>query len=1066
MLTRTSSAPLAAVWALAASVAAQATYVNFETPQVKPIALATVGGTEFLLACNTPDDSVEIYDPNTASPATAPVFVARVPVGQGPASVRFDPETACFYTANYVGDSVTKVQLANPAGTLQWSLIATKPVGESPADLALSADGTTLFVTLADASRLATLDSTTLDPTVAPATLTTTTVAGTFGVKEPRRIEVHNGARWILNMKGGNLHSPWLPTGTPGGNSATYDLDLWTFDPTTSTTRVGSGLGTTNAGMAFGADGRLYVVGSMARNEVLDEPNLQALAVTGTGFVESWLWVVDPTSATLSVLSARDLNRNTAGGVIAKPRTCSQPMDVALLQTASTVDKVYIATFASDRLVVLTTNAGPATGWARTLVNVPITPTPGSYGRNGPRGLAFNAAQTRLYCMNLLSNSVSVIDVTTDLEAVRFPLQWDMTPSIVREGRRFLYSAEFSGNEMVSCSSCHVDARSDSLGWDIGTPAAGAVQHPVGLDDVIRNPDDPPDFAADKGIMITQSLQGLVNHPLNTAGQDLFSNKPYHWRGDRADFLAFNGAFVGLMGLPDLDPGTPVIGITTAQMTTYRDAIATVMYTPNPEQAPERVLRGTFGNAGDTTTGTDAMRGLKVFHIDPQFRCQGRSCVQCHALPEGSNNRITTAPAGGLETAAMRSLFQREGRAEANVIANTVGQSNVMTSHFGLTHDGHTHGPGMTNPFFGIVVDGAASIDRFVFDSFGGFPTPADYARFEDLVKFCREFDAGIAPAIGVAWTVTFANQALAATTAAFNLLEQQVRVANTGLAVHARIGGTVRAYWFDVTVAAPGYREHGTATVLTRAALLASLGAADVLVLQGTPAGSERRVASLNGQPGLLTGAAPTNVALQPLRPATHWAVVPQLTKNWDPFDLSANGFAFSNPLGLTPQSLKSVRLLQRGLIQFAPALGLTALRHEAPRRFAVSGDDIRVGATLQLRVPAPSVPGTPPPYANLATDTVLVELGLYPTDQFVAEKRVWETTAEADPLVAYTLLLGGAGAPGVAAAVNTPHLVTETTSFPAGTFDPLVWNLFHVTVVNEDTTASVGAWQQLTIQ
>ena len=73
----------------------------------------------------------------------------------------------------------------------------------------------------------------------------------------------------------------------------------------------GAGLGTTNAGMAWGPDGLLYVVGSMARNDIADEANLQALAVTGTGFVESWLWIVTPGGANPAVSDARNLNLST-----------------------------------------------------------------------------------------------------------------------------------------------------------------------------------------------------------------------------------------------------------------------------------------------------------------------------------------------------------------------------------------------------------------------------------------------------------------------------------------------------------------------------------------------------------------------------------------------------------------------------------------------------------------------------------------------------------------------------------------------------------------------------------
>src|SRR5262249_30842031 len=155
---------------------------------------------------------------------------------------------------------------------------------------------------------------------------------------------------------------------------------------------------------------------------------------------------------------------------------CSQPMDVVLLTDGDDVLKVYIAAFGSDVLVVLQPNGGAASTWTRTLVGLTMTPQANDYSRTGPRGLAINAAQTRLYVMNRLATSVSVVDLSTDTEAVRFPLQWDMTPRIVRAGRRFLYSAEFSGNLTVACSSCHVDARTDSLGWDLGTPGTTPAQ--------------------------------------------------------------------------------------------------------------------------------------------------------------------------------------------------------------------------------------------------------------------------------------------------------------------------------------------------------------------------------------------------------------------------------------------------------------------------------------------------------------------------------------------------------------------------------------------------------------
>src|SRR5262245_31738530 len=85
-------------------------YLNFETPVLKPIAVASVGANSFLLGSNTPDAAVEIY-------ATADLhFVARVPVGAEPVSIAVKPTAlpsggVRCYAVNWLGDSITLFDL-------------------------------------------------------------------------------------------------------------------------------------------------------------------------------------------------------------------------------------------------------------------------------------------------------------------------------------------------------------------------------------------------------------------------------------------------------------------------------------------------------------------------------------------------------------------------------------------------------------------------------------------------------------------------------------------------------------------------------------------------------------------------------------------------------------------------------------------------------------------------------------------------------------------------------------------------------------------------------------------
>lgn len=85
-----------------ASAQGQGTYMNVESPQVSPIALATVGTRKLLVVCNTPDDSIEIWDTNETILPLEARFLDRLRVGLEPVSVLVRGDR--FWTANFLGD--------------------------------------------------------------------------------------------------------------------------------------------------------------------------------------------------------------------------------------------------------------------------------------------------------------------------------------------------------------------------------------------------------------------------------------------------------------------------------------------------------------------------------------------------------------------------------------------------------------------------------------------------------------------------------------------------------------------------------------------------------------------------------------------------------------------------------------------------------------------------------------------------------------------------------------------------------------------------------------------------
>jgi len=91
----------------------------------------------------------------------------------------------------------------------------------------------------------------------------------------------------------------------------------------------------------------------------------------------------------------------------------------------------------------------------------------------GPRARALHQGLARLYVLNKLSNTISVISTATVPPALISEVaagSYDPTPPDVREGRGFLFDARLSGNGTASCATCHLDADLDGLAWDLGDP--------------------------------------------------------------------------------------------------------------------------------------------------------------------------------------------------------------------------------------------------------------------------------------------------------------------------------------------------------------------------------------------------------------------------------------------------------------------------------------------------------------------------------------------------------------------------------------------------------------------
>jgi YVTN family beta-propeller protein len=812
-----------AVVVTVASAVAQP-FVNFEGKQTSPVRLSPDGSR--LFAVNTPDNRLSVFD--VSSPQN-PILIAEIPVGLEPVSVnpRNNDEV---WVVNEVSDNVSVVSVS------QHIVTDTIPVKDEPADVAF-ANGRA-FITAARNNRITVVDLTSHN---------IVTNIPVFG-ENPRALTVNsNGTRVYaaFTLSGNrttilpadrapapppptnpNLPPPPQvslivdaadPVWTNGANAPIKyrmpDNDVVEIDTASlAITRYFPRVGTVNFAIAARPNsGDLYVANTDARNLTRFEPNLRG------AFITNQISRIDINSG---AVTRYDLNPGfeyvNFPSLRDQTNALSQPTAIVFGPSGG---NYFVAAFGSDRIAQVSTDSGAVT--ARLDLN-PSAPGSAANPRTkrGPRGLALKGGQA-LYVLNRIANTISVVGLPT-LRVVReIPTgSHDPTPSVVRNGRGFLYDAKLSGNGTVSCASCHIDSEMDMLAWDLGNPGGNmetnrATVSGLGL---------PTDFVQHpmKGPMTTQTLKGLN-------GLD-----PLHWRGDRTNFLHFNGAFDGLLGGSVLP---------AADMIAYRDFINTIRFSPNPNQNTDRTLPSSFAD-GNPIAGRLAYLGTNYQGTGPT----GLRCNTCHAIPNGTDKSFTPAQAlqesQDFKVPQLRSVYQKMRFTNAPNAETLLG--------YGIIHDG-------------IDPSLFAFLSRNVF---GVFANDAVVKR--NVGAFVQCFDSGMAPAVGYMRILTAANVDNSNITSDWNLLEAQANLVNNphlGLAgqsltnIDLIVKGTVdgKFHGFVYQAASGTYKPDTTnLAAMTRAQLRTKVLAGDTLTLLGMPTGAGVRSGIDRNGDGVLDGDVP----------------------------------------------------------------------------------------------------------------------------------------------------------------------------------------------------------------
>jgi hypothetical protein len=336
-----------------------------------------------------------------------------------------------------------------------------------------------------------------------------------------------------------------------------------------------------------------------------------------------------------------------------------------------------------------------------------------------------------------------------------------------------------------------------------------------------------------KGPMTTQTLRGLS------------TLDPFHWRGDRTNFLHFNIAFPGLMGAASLSD---------SDMAVYHDFINTITYEPNPNQNLDRTYPTNFA-------GGDANAGRSAFLFTNYSGLTGLQCTSCHTAPPGPGSDRLIIPAQALQESQDFKVPQLRAIYQKMHFNNAPGTNSI--GGFGITHDG-------TDPSLQVF------LSRPVFVNIRN-----DTTIKNNLAAFVQCFDTGTAPAVGYTRTITASNAISASVSNDWSLLESQAALTNIDLIAKGTYGGKLHGWLYQ-----PGSASYRPDTIhlnaFSRNGLIAAITNGNTLTIMGVPPGSGVRAGIDRDLDGVLDADVPP--------PTLHIAVKPGgAVLNWP---LSATGF------------------------------------------------------------------------------------------------------------------------------------------------------------------------------
>ena len=153
---------------------------------------------------------------------------------------------------------------------------------------------------------------------------------------------------------------------------------------------------------------------------------------------------------------------------------------------------------------------------------------------HNPRGLALSRDGLRLLVANRLDDTISVIDTRNLRVASTITLDGPREVDRFRRGEQTFYSARYSFQGQISCSSCHIDSTFDGLQWDLEPDGFGI--------DIVDN-------------KMLEDIKDIAPYKWNGGNPNLPTEcgprtEKYFWRSENYDDLTLTDLVVFVRSLP------------------------------------------------------------------------------------------------------------------------------------------------------------------------------------------------------------------------------------------------------------------------------------------------------------------------------------------------------------------------------------------------------------------------------------------------------------------------------------------------------------------------------------